>query len=241
MNKERIAKIDVWVANIESFLNYIDFYRQLLSYDEETKASFFLRKEDEVKYIISHGILRCILSKYIHKHPKDLIFHTNAYGKPYTLEILNLDFNISHSRNILIIGIARNAYVGVDVEFKDSNFVTASVLAQFLSESEKKQFTFLPEKTHIDVFYRAWVCKEAFIKALGVGMHLDPKRICSEINPNKPPSILKIDQTVFDVPSWTFSYGLLDHNYAFSIASSNKKDNYFLYRYNSSFIEQSLG
>jgi len=82
-------------------------------------------------------------------------------------EVQGLNFNLSHSYDIVICAVSEKA-VGCDIE-KISN-VNLSIAKRFFSENEFKYIeSFSVEKTDNE-FYRLWTAKESFIKMTGEGL-----------------------------------------------------------------------
>ena len=96
-------EVHVWMASLETPNSVIQNLECVLSKDEVTQANRFHFEKDRRHWIIAHGILRILLSRYSHSDPSQLRFGFNAYGKPFlafpSLTPL-LHFNLSHSANL---------------------------------------------------------------------------------------------------------------------------------------------
>lgn len=92
-----------------------------------------------------------------------IIIKKENNGKPY-LEKNPLFFSVSHTGIYFIVAICKGAPIGVDIEeirdIKDIDSVKSIVL----SAEEQKSCESLKD------FYRFWTLKEAYLKALGVGI-----------------------------------------------------------------------
>ncbi len=79
----------------------------------------------------------------------------------------------SSRENIALFGLSRER-IGVDVE-------TASTLEpawSVLHEEERAALAALPEEARPNVFLRLWTAKEAYLKAIGLGLRREPDEIC---------------------------------------------------------------
>ena len=125
------------------------------------------------RHIVSWGMLKKLISNYIDVHPDDEMFTHNRYGKPELCPEFNhshLFFNMSHSNNVCVVALKKNCPVGVDVEEVKELPDLNDIVEFCLSEYEKSWFFSIPEDMQTQIFYKVWTAKEAFIKAVGIGL-----------------------------------------------------------------------
>jgi 4'-phosphopantetheinyl transferase len=94
---------------------------------------------DRVRFIIARGVLRKVLSNYLHLTPCDLRFVYNEYGKPFLSLDQNhcaLDFNLSHSNSMALYAVTRGRRVGVDIEYIRQDFAMLDI-AESLSQKTR--------------------------------------------------------------------------------------------------------
>jgi 4'-phosphopantetheinyl transferase len=84
----------------------------------------------------------------------------------------NWYFSLSHSGDFIYVAAARGVRVGVDVERLRPRTDYASVGKLCLSEGEQRQLRRIAEPERGTAFLRMWCGKEAYVKAVGKGMHL---------------------------------------------------------------------
>ena len=121
------------------------------------------------RYIISHGILRCILGHYTEQAPEHVEFINNKYGKPY-LKNSKIKFNMSHSHNMVCYIVTFNNEVGIDIELWDSNLDVMELSKLVLTPKETILFNSLIFQERHLTFFNLWTKKEALIKASGEGL-----------------------------------------------------------------------
>lgn len=110
-------------------------------------------------YLLKYGLKR-IEKKF---HPNELKFNSNS--KPY-LEAANLEFNISHSGNIVVCAISDQFEIGIDIEIlKDIDI--ADFKGQ-MTENEWNKVIYAKDVT--SSFFDYWTQKEAVLKAHGSGI-----------------------------------------------------------------------
>jgi len=140
----------------------------LLSEDERERAGRFYFERDRRRFTVARGLLRVELGRRMQAPPARLNFVYNAFGKP-ALKDSSLQFNISHSAELVLIAIADASEVGVDVEFVRPQPEMHRIAERVFSPSELALFQSTPTDAQTEMFYRLWTQKEARLKASGTG------------------------------------------------------------------------
>lgn len=137
----------------------------------------------------SEVISKKILSKELGVPFQNIRIKKGVFGKPF-LEGGERHFNISYSKNMLLIA-TDNTPIGVDIEYVKEIREIDSLVQHFYSK-EKHSFYKTKNSEKLQFFYRLWVLKESYIKAIGKGLscsldsfyiHMDKtgaSLICSE-------------------------------------------------------------
>ncbi len=172
--KELQAKRDVPpddVAIWYAWLDQIDtaFIKNILSADEQVRAGRYLNSEAGKRFIIGRGILRMALGKYLSVNPASLLFSYTRFGKPVLVgqDRNSLDFNLSHSGNLLLVAVSQNRKVGIDLEWINPDIDSRAAASIVFSTQEIEylhQSGYQPGN-----FYEIWTRKEAVLKAMGAG------------------------------------------------------------------------
>jgi len=163
----------IWVVDLADFWSEVNFFRQFLSPDEVARGDRFKFSHDQINFICTRGIARWILAKYLGFAPTDLQFSYTEKGKPFladSLNHLNLNFNISHSKNLAVYGITQANLIGVDIEYLRTNLDVLALAKRFFSAQEYLAISNLSGNTQLNLFFRLWTCKEAYLKAVGLGI-----------------------------------------------------------------------
>ncbi len=163
--------IHLWQADLATLSPHEGAYFKLLSPDEAQRAERFHFPKDKKKFTLARGLLRSVLSRYVDIPPEDIMFEYGPRGKPYLKDNREIQFNISHSDELVVLGLILHDEVGVDIE-KMSDHYKEGVAKRFFSESEFAELKKLSEKEQITAFYRLWAAKEALIKAVGEGLYV---------------------------------------------------------------------
>lgn len=144
---------------------------QLLSRDELLRANRFALPAVRRRFVVCRARLRQWLGKVLDNTPQQLRFAYGKWGKPELAvsPVPGLEFSVSHSGDWGVIAVARVA-VGIDLEIAERPFDYRSIATQVLSPSELPCFEQLPVTTRDQEMLRLWVCKEAILKAMGLGV-----------------------------------------------------------------------
>src|SRR6266540_35880 len=129
----------VWRASLDQPAKVITKLAPLLSQDEYQRAMRYYRPVDRDRFIVGRGILRKITSAYLSLPPGQLRFTYNEYGKPAVSDDQNdraLNFNLSHSAELILYAVTRGRVVGIDIEYIRKDFATLEIAEHFFSKDE---------------------------------------------------------------------------------------------------------
>lgn len=173
------ADIELFLIDLRIPVETSDW--QVLSRSELQRSEGFLNINDREHYVKAHAGLRKILSNITGQSAHSLEFSEGAFGKPRLEGGSSLTFNMAHSNGWALVAVCRNSRqdlppeVGVDMEavsaFKDQY----SLINEICTEVEKGEILSLPTPGLTQALFVLWTRKEACLKALGVGLQLEPK------------------------------------------------------------------
>jgi 4'-phosphopantetheinyl transferase len=156
-------KLSDWEKNIYQLW-------ECLSIQEKGQANEYFNQTSSNNYIISHGILRYILSYYIKKNPRQINFHLSSNGKPYLKNNKLIKFNMSHSLDYCVYIIGFKQEVGIDIEFHNNKINIQELSNLILTPIECGIFAKLENKAQFKLFFDLWTQKESIVKANGKGL-----------------------------------------------------------------------
>ncbi len=162
------TSIEVWNIHLPDHRHDTALCRSLLTGEELERAAKFIKPADAAGFVLGRGLLRRVLAGCLNTEPSALRFNRNAQGKPF-LEDGGLEFNVSHSRDRLLIAVTAGRAVGVDIEFRRNGLNMESIAKRWFAPEEQKFFQSLENPA--DGFFQIWAKKEAYVKALGVGIY----------------------------------------------------------------------
>lgn len=203
--------VHVWFSKLECDKNAIDENYRLLSVHERDRADRFVVDHARQHYISATATVRKILSPYLNVRPNLIEFNRSEKGKPFFKKTNPLHFNISHSADRLLVALANDYEVGVDIEHCSP--ISALELAErFFTPQECQQLLRIDPNQQLTYFYRLWTLKEAFIKATGEGLSFGLDQFIVDMQDNAMNALLSIKGDRQAAAQW--SLGLLTSPWA---------------------------
>ena len=180
--------VHLWHANVDVSSGQFAKYLSLLSVDEAERAAKYHFEKDRKQFVVSRGILRCLIGQYQNVRPEEVVFCFSEFGKPELAgEVKSNDepfhFNIGHSGGHVLLGFSAVGELGVDLEFlrlRENRMVP--LISRICSENEKEWVKVLPAAKREIALSRLWTAKEAYLKSIGTGFQVSPEQI--EIHPS---------------------------------------------------------
>ena len=96
-------EVHVWRAFLDSTLSHVSSLQNTLAADELHRAERFFLQKDRDRFIVTRGLLRMILGRYLGIEPDRVQFCYGSHGKPGVSAALGGDelrFNVSHSHRV---------------------------------------------------------------------------------------------------------------------------------------------
>tara|TARA_Y100001935_G_C17311324_1_gene516545 strand:- start:9492 stop:10151 length:660 start_codon:yes stop_codon:yes gene_type:complete len=159
------SDIHIWRAD----LNIFECNTKILSYDELKRIEQYSDDSLKIKFCISRSILRLILTKYLDLSQENIHINNLDNGRPVLANSeINLDFNLSHMENWLLVAISRNRKIGIDIEKCNSQFNRKKISSRFF---EKDVYIKLKDCNFDEKFFcKLWTQFEARQKCFGFGV-----------------------------------------------------------------------
>lgn len=148
---------------------------QYLSIEERARRDRLRFAADRRDFTIAHDLLRRALSRcLVDMPPAAWRFSTNDCGKPFLEsidpQVRELSFSLSHTRGCVACAITLNAPLGLDVERIDKSQRAQEIADRYFSEKEAGWLRQCSDELRNIRFTELWTLKEAFLKAVGVGL-----------------------------------------------------------------------
>jgi 4'-phosphopantetheinyl transferase len=133
--------------------------------------------------------LRLLLGSCLGIDPPEVEIVQGAHGRPELAPghgLHDLRFNLSHTAGMAVCAVVRGRAVGVDVEAVDRRAPSKAVIERALRPREVEHVMKAADGERTEAFLRRWTVKEAYAKALGVGMALDFREVGVEGPADRP-------------------------------------------------------
>lgn len=162
------AVVDVYLADMHAD-GGIAGCLAVLSREERDRAGRFRFDRDRRFYVVRHAKLRSLLSRYLACPPRDIPIRIGPRGKPFVADS-ELQFNVSHSGDFALYVVAYGLDVGCDIAFHDDRIAVDAISERFFSPTERRILRHCPPNGRRAAFFDVWTCKEAVLKASGLGL-----------------------------------------------------------------------
>ncbi|MBA4186659.1 MAG: hypothetical protein C0467_01435 [Planctomycetaceae bacterium] len=180
-------EVRVWVIPLDNPpANEVEL-RECLTDEEQERADRYKIAKPRHQFVTGRGLVRQILGNCLGIGPRDVPITYTGAGKPI-LASGGLHFNVTHTDAIALIALA-NSPVGVDVEQVRKLANPAGLVERFFSVAECAAYRKLAPEWQMRGFFRAWTCKEAIIKTMGMSV-TTLSEFDVELDPERPPVLL---------------------------------------------------
>jgi len=159
--------IDVYFIDVNVTNDVLDALANLLTIPERARANRYRFADDRRRSIVARAATRRFIGRYLNADPATLIFDEEEFGKP-VLRGRAVEFNASHSGDLVALAFSTETAVGVDVERRRQLTDTLALARRYFSAEEVS----IVERAadHGEAFFAIWTAKEAIVKASGKGI-----------------------------------------------------------------------
>lgn len=165
--------VHIWRASLNQPAAIVQQFAQYLSPDEQMRVERFRFVQHQQRSLLSRGILRALLGRYLNADPAGLEFDYETHGKP-VLRLCpgwpKIQFNLAHSQDVVVYAITVDSPVGIDVEYQRVISDVTEIAQRFFSKSEQQALQTLSSEARKTAFFHYWTAKEAVLKATGQGL-----------------------------------------------------------------------
>lgn len=212
------GSVHLWWEVLDVSEDRLEKLFALLSGEEQERSGRFVYSVHRRRFVAARAMLRLLLGSCLEIPPRDVAIASDERGKP-CLENSgtesSLCFNLSHSRGVALFGLALNRRIGVDVEKIAGRRDTDRIARRFFTAREAGKLSAASGSDRLELFFRYWTIKEAYLKATGEGIsRLGSVEVC--LDEKEGCSILDKDFTA--AKRWTIRPVWLRAAYAAAVA-----------------------
>ncbi len=197
----------------------------LLDDAERARAARFHFERDRRVFTAAHALLRATLSDFAEVAPRDWRFSIGEKGKPEAILRAGdapLRANISHTRGLAAVALTLDRPVGVDVEWVKRDSATLEIAERFFAPDECAQLFARPADQAEDTFFAFWTLKEAYIKAVGLGLSLPLDAFAFSLDAAGEPRGIAFTPRIEDDPAcWRFQRFRCGEEHVMALAVSD--------------------
>jgi 4'-phosphopantetheinyl transferase len=189
-------EIHVWRACLDCEDNVFLQFEATLAPDEKARADRFFFQRDRKSFVVTRGVLRTLLARYLNRPPAQFEFDYSPQGKPFLHADLTrrpVQFNVSHSHGLALLAFSAGHHVGIDVELVRPNFAGDDIAERYFSRQEVMELRALPMPLRDEGFFLCWTRKEAYVKARGEGLHIPLVSFHVSLTPGQPARLQSTD------------------------------------------------
>jgi len=162
-------EVQVWQFSIRRVT--LEAVAPFLDQEEARRASRYRRPEDQLRTALGWAAARRVLGAALLRPPEELRFSRRCrhcghaeHGKPRLLDGGAIDFNLSHSGDFVLLAVASDRLVGVDVERIAGGPGPVEILRWLGPDAAA------PEAPDERSLLRRWTAAEARLKMTGRGL-----------------------------------------------------------------------
>lgn len=180
------GQVDVWLLDLEQSP---PSPWELLSEPERTRGARLRLPAVQARFVSCRATVRLLLADYLGIPPSavPLVQQCASCGDsdhgPLRLAGHDVSLSLSRSGSTALLAVGGVRLLGVDLELRQTRLPLAEMATTILSPDEQEQLAGLPEMQREDALLAAWVQKEAYAKALGIGLNRSPDTITVALPP----------------------------------------------------------
>ena len=189
--------IHVWSARLDLPAERVEQLERSLTAEERRRGP---------RRRLARAQLRHVLAGYADVPPSGLELVGSVDQKPRLAGhegSADLQFNVSHSGDILVIAVGRRSEIGVDVERVRPVHRADAVARRAFTDGERERIAALPHEQRVAAFFNCWTRKEACVKATGHGVWAAFYRWEVSVEPGEPARVLIADGESADAAGWS--------------------------------------
>ena len=199
------GEIHLWWARVSEAEPHLDRLRRTLNSDEDERAARFRVEDARQRFIVARAVLRSVLGRTTGVDPADLVFAYGEHGKP-RLPAGGPSFNVSDSGDFVVVALAA-AELGVDAEVVRPLARQEQLARRICTQREFEAIKSISEAERDAALLRLWTCKEAGLKAIGIGLRGGVKNVEIDLEGGPSP---RIERLCSEIDDWALLPVMLD-------------------------------
>jgi 4'-phosphopantetheinyl transferase len=127
-------------------------------------------EEVRARFLASRLLLKYAAGAVLEARPSDIDLAYKPGGRPYLRGCDQVDISLSHTADLLVVGLTRRGWIGVDAELESRQLRGTAVERHICTPYEAELLARMEEQWRNPALVRLWTLKEAYSKAIGQGL-----------------------------------------------------------------------
>jgi 4'-phosphopantetheinyl transferase len=172
--------VETWVARIGPGDDLPRPVLALLSAEERQQLASMVSPVIQRQYAAGRALTRLALSVRLSMPARRVPLSADEHGRPYLRPgqggwyagtgRSGIDFNLSHSGNVVGLAVCGGLRIGLDIERAERRPSAPALARRFFSPSECEMLERCEDGHYSRRWYRIWTTREAHAKARGIGV-----------------------------------------------------------------------
>lgn len=223
------GQVHIFRANLNLSDQQLAYAKSIVSDAENARIERLVTSALRHNRLASQSILRDVLARFIDQSPESFEYGFGHHKKPYLIDSA-VQFNMTHSQDVALYAVTLNHDIGVDIEKIKSSKYEADIVKSNFSANEFQQYSSVTDEQQQRIaFYRGWTRKEAYTKAIGMGLYQPLDQFSVNMLSNDEPGLLEIAGSQEAAKSWRLPCFLIDTDFIGAIAIQAEINSWFFW------------
>jgi 4'-phosphopantetheinyl transferase len=217
-----IGEVHIWRVALDLAPVEFGALEAILAHEERLRASNFGTERLRRRWATARGALRAILAAYAGISPRSVALATDGNGKPQLAGDQVVAFNLSHTEHLALVAVAAEGSLGIDAEIIRPDIDWEAIGRQFFADAEFNQIASLAPERRVPAFFACWTRKEAYLKAIGLGLNAPLDKFEVTVRPDETPRLVCLEGSPDESRQWSF-HDLSEPGMAAALAVKSSK------------------
>lgn len=195
----RDEMIDIWFLDLTRVQKSIQLRLDILDVAEKNRIEFYQDAQARLSYLTCRVLLKELLCCYTRIPANEQKITYSDFGKPRLIGP-GVFFNLSRSNGKAALAFCRQQDIGIDLEDTSQLEVTPDLVDRVFSPAEKAQLQKLEREEYTQCFFHVWTQKEAYLKAIGMGLSQEMGKVSVSISTSDSSTLT--DEVEKEIGGW---------------------------------------
>jgi 4'-phosphopantetheinyl transferase len=172
----------------------------LLTKTEQEQRTRFVFEKNRHEYLVTRALAHWALARWTGGRPGEVALRRTEYGRPVLDPPSDVRFNLTNTIELVACLVASGRELGVDAEPLARGDDILEVADTVFRTRERQMLSELPLPERRRRAVELWTCKEAYMKARGMGMSIPPKQF--QIDYGRGAPVLDLRELDDDEARW---------------------------------------